>query len=202
MSSNFWDERYLKDEYVYGKNPNEYFKSKIDILKPGKILLPGEGEGRNAVYAAKNGWEVFCFDFSSQAKIKAEKLAKENNVHINYITDDVNNINYEIEFDLIAFVFNHFIISENINPYKRITNFLRKDGNLILELFSKEQIEYQKKYNSGGPKNIDVLFDFQMIYESFPNFEAIELKKELIELKEGNHHIGYSSVIDFFAKKK
>jgi hypothetical protein len=56
--NNFWDERYADEEYVYGTTPNQYFKQELEKLTPGKILLPGEGEGRNAVFAATQGWKV------------------------------------------------------------------------------------------------------------------------------------------------
>ncbi len=59
MGTEFWDIRYSDSEYAYGTEPNVYFKSFIDTHSSGKILLPGEGEGRNAVYAAVKGWEVF-----------------------------------------------------------------------------------------------------------------------------------------------
>ena len=49
----FWNDRYGRAEYAYGKNPNVFFKEQLDLLPPGKILLPAEGEGRNAVYAAE-----------------------------------------------------------------------------------------------------------------------------------------------------
>jgi hypothetical protein len=42
-----WDQRYSATEYVYGKIPNAFFKSFIDAEKPGVLLLPAEGEGRN-----------------------------------------------------------------------------------------------------------------------------------------------------------
>ena len=54
----FWDQRYSDSEYVYGKKPNQFFKEFVDENQPGKILLPAEGEGRNAVYAAKMNYEV------------------------------------------------------------------------------------------------------------------------------------------------
>ena len=67
--SNFWDERYSSEEYVYGTEPNQFFKEQIDkITVPGKLLLPGEGEGRNAIYAARSGWQVDVFDQSRTAK--------------------------------------------------------------------------------------------------------------------------------------
>ena len=46
---NFWDDRYSQPEYVYGVKPNEFFAEQIQKLTPGEIILPCEGEGRNAV---------------------------------------------------------------------------------------------------------------------------------------------------------
>jgi hypothetical protein len=52
----FWNQRYAENETVYGKKPNAYFKLKFDALNHvGTILLPAEGEGRNAIYAASKG---------------------------------------------------------------------------------------------------------------------------------------------------
>ena len=50
MSKEMWDQRYAESEYVYGTNPNEFYKQVLDNLAPGKILLPAEGEGRNAFF--------------------------------------------------------------------------------------------------------------------------------------------------------
>lgn len=58
----FWNQRFSQDEYVYGTEPNEYLKEKLSLLLGGDILLPAEGEGRNAVFAAKTGWKVTAFD--------------------------------------------------------------------------------------------------------------------------------------------
>ena len=69
----FWNQRYAADEYAYGTAPNAFFKAVLDPLPPGRILLPAEGEGRNAVYAAKLGWEVVAFDQSEGGQKKAMK---------------------------------------------------------------------------------------------------------------------------------
>lgn len=57
-----WNERYSKEEFAYGEEPNQYLKEQLEKLDVGKILFPAEGEGRNGVYAAKLGWNVFAFD--------------------------------------------------------------------------------------------------------------------------------------------
>lgn len=68
MSKQMWDQRYADAEYVYGTDPNEFFKLELDKLKPGRILLPAEGEGRNAAYAAGKGWDVWAFDQSEEGR--------------------------------------------------------------------------------------------------------------------------------------
>ena len=60
----FWNERYGAPEYAYGTEPNVFFKQELDGLKPGRLLLPAEGEGRNGVYAAEKGWSVSAYDWS------------------------------------------------------------------------------------------------------------------------------------------
>ncbi len=84
MSLDFWNERYAEDKYAYGIEPNDFVKQELQKLKPGKILFPAEGEGRNAVYAAQLGFDVYAFDPSEEGRRKALKLARENNVNINY----------------------------------------------------------------------------------------------------------------------
>ena len=79
-----WDERYANDEYAFGIQPNEYFKEQLEKFDAGTILLAAEGEGRNAVFAARLGWKVFAFDISSEGKKKALHLAEKNNVTIDY----------------------------------------------------------------------------------------------------------------------
>ena len=70
--NNFWNERYSAHEYAFGTEPNVFFAGELRKLpRPGHILFPCEGEGRNAVYAAEQGWTVEAFDLSEMGKRKA-----------------------------------------------------------------------------------------------------------------------------------
>ena len=105
----FWDKRYADQEMAYGKEPNVFFASEVLKLNAGKILLPAEGEGRNAVHSAKLGWQVSAFDISKKGKQKAEKLALNNKVTIEYFVGGFDEINYKKEsFDCIVLIFAHF----------------------------------------------------------------------------------------------
>lgn len=88
----FWNQRYRDDEFAYGIDPNEFLKEQLGLIQAGSILFPGEGEGRNAVYAAKSGWQVDASDWSDEAKNKAIKLAERFGVLIDYQVGDFEQI--------------------------------------------------------------------------------------------------------------
>ena len=99
----FWNARYNTESYAYGKNPNQYFKDQIGLLPPGKKLLAAEGEGRNAVYAASLGWDVFAYDFSEKAYQRAMALAREKQVEINYQIASLSDLTFaDTFFDVIV----------------------------------------------------------------------------------------------------
>ncbi len=193
-----WESRYAENEFVYGKEPNEFFKNFIDNTKPGKILLPAEGEGRNAVYAALKGWDVYAFDQSVNAKNKALKLASIHGVTIKYIVCDYSELSYADEsFDAIGIIYFHLPENEKATAFNRIFKYLKPQGNLILEVFDKEQIINK----SGGPKDIDLLYDIHEMEILFHSFGKKTIKKEYIKLNEGKLHQGEAIVIRIEAEK-
>jgi hypothetical protein len=200
----FWDKRYSEKEYIYGKEPNVYFSEKLVTLPKGKILLPADGEGRNGVYAASLGWEVFCFDQSQQAQKKAHLLAKEKNVSIKYEVADFSEVNYPKEsMDCIAFIFVHLPLDVRINYHQKVFEYLKLGGSIILEAFHKEHLNYQKIYPQvGGPSNPELLYTKEEVIKFFPNFKILELLETEVSLKEGTSHIGKAKVVRLFGKKE
>ena len=193
-----WDKKFSSDEFVYGITPNEFLKSEIEKLPAGKLISFGEGEGRNAVFAAKLGWEVDAVDFSISGKTKAEQLALQNNVSINYIVDDVLNFQpKKNHYDLAALIFLHVPDESKIKLFENIVGCLKPGGKVILEVFEKSQL----KYSSGGPKYLDLLYSLEDIATGFVELSFLSFLKEIIFLNEGAHHSGEASVIRFVGEK-
>jgi len=201
---NFWDQRYSQAEFAYGKEPNEYLKAKLLDLPPGRILFPAEGEGRNAVFAAKLGWDVFAFDSSAEGKKKAEKLALTNGVTIDYRVQDLEEVDYPSNyFDAIAFSHTHFPEVKRRIFHQKLSAYLKKGGILILECFGKKHLNYQKDNpNAGGPKDESMLFDLAELKEDFKGFDFLEGYETETKLTEGLYHVGKASVVRLFAVKK
>lgn len=200
----FWNERYAQEEYIYGEEPNEYLKEKLEGLPTGNILFPAEGEGRNGVYTATLGWKVSAFDASSEGKRKAELLASKKGVNLNYTVSDADTIDYEANsFDALVLIYTHFSNENRRKLHQKLASFLKPNGILILEGFSKDHVKNQEANPSaGGPRNVAMLYDLNELKEDFKDFEFIEAIKAETELKEGRHHLGKASVIRIFAKKK
>lgn len=124
-----WEERYAANEYAYGEEPNALFKACLDRLEtPGRILLPAEGEGRNAVYAARRGWQVDAFDFSAAGREKAVRLAERHGVHINYEVADYETAHIEPGgYDAVALIFAHKHERIRRAVHRRLTTALKPE---------------------------------------------------------------------------
>lgn len=196
--SQFWNERFSAKEYVYGTEPNHFYREQLEKLPPGKILFPAEGEGRNAVFAAHNGWQVTAFDPSTEARKKALNLAGEKNVEINYFLADYENINLpSASFDCMVLIYAHMPPNKREEYHQKLAALLKPDGTLILEGFSKKQINY----NTGGPRNEAMLFSLQEIRSDFQSFSHLTTAEKRIELNEGIFHSGTAAVIQALGRK-
>ena len=198
MSTEFWDARYGDSEYAYGTQPNVYFKSFIDSNSPGSILLPGEGEGRNAVYAALKGWEVFAVDQSETGMDKAKKLAEINHVNINYEVQELSSFEQEIDsYDAIALIFLHLPPQIREQIHHKLIRLLKPGGMLLIEAFSKAQFGRQ----TGGPPVIEMLYDEEILRNDLRDLSILELHETLEVYDEGPYHQGEAAVIRTIAKK-
>jgi len=199
-----WNERFGQEEFAYGISPNNFLKEQLLKFKPGNILFPAEGEGRNAVFAAKLGWIASAFDISIEGKKKAERLAESEKVDIDFQVGELQTLNFKNEqFDAIALIYAHFPANLKSQIHISLNQYLKKGGYVIFEAFSKNHLQYLEKNDKvGGPKDYDMLFSLDEIKADFANFDTIELEEKVIELNEGLFHNGTGSVIRFVGRKK
>jgi SAM-dependent methyltransferase len=77
VDADAWDERYRATELVWGAEPNRFVREECEHLPPGRALDLGCGEGRNALFLARLGWQATGIDYSPVAIERAEKLTAE-----------------------------------------------------------------------------------------------------------------------------
>ena len=193
-----WNDKFNKDSYLYGKEPNVFLKNGIDAIdKKSKILFLAEGEGRNAVYAASKGHDVYALDSSSVGLEKARNLAKERGVKITTILQDLNDFDSETKYDYIMASFMHLSEPLRSKVFYEAFEALNHKGKFIGQFFSLSQLNY----SSGGPKDESLLYTKEQMLDIFGNHD-IEMLTELQSyLNEGEGHVGDAYVVNIIVRK-
>lgn len=192
----FWEERFAEKEYIYGTEPNQFLREQLLPLSVGKILFPAEGEGRNAVFAAEHHWDVFAYDFSENARKKAMALASSKKLILHYDIVSHEQASYpEDFFDVIALLYTHTPFRKQL--HHNALSWLKPGGIILIEGFSESQLNY----NSGGPKDINLLFSLTKLQEDFQEVSEKNIYETTVELNEGKYHNGKASVIRAIIKK-
>ena len=96
-----------KDDTVYGVMPNAFWASQLALLPEGSVCLPCDGEGRNAVHAAEQGWSVYAFDASPEGVRKSARLAQDRGVSIEVEVADALQVDVTQTFDVVGLIFAH-----------------------------------------------------------------------------------------------
>lgn len=193
-----WDQRYNTDEYVYGEAANDFLISRASCLSPGNALCLAEGEGRNAVWLAEQGFTVTAVDSSATGLEKAAKLAASRNVSIELIHKDLAEFQIEADrWDLIVSIFAHTPANIRAAVHQHIAAKLRTGGLFILEAYRVEQLDYK----TGGPPVADLMMDMKSLKSELIGLEFLHAKEVVREINEGKLHHGEGAVVQIVARK-
>lgn len=195
---NRWDERYARDEYLFGTEPNDFLAEIAPRVPAGEVLCLADGEGRNGVFVAGLGHRVTSVDASSVALEKARKLAAGRGVAIETVVADLNHYDMgEDRWDCIVSIFFHMPPDMRRSMHEKVARALRPGGHLILEAYTPKQIEYR----TGGPPIAERLMTLALLREDFPNLEFLHAEEKERDVYEGVGHAGHAAVVQLFAQK-
>ena len=194
-----WDERYSIEEYAYGTKPNKFLEENVHHIPKGKVLSLAEGEGRNAVFLAKQGYSVTAVDGSIVGLNKARKLAEENGVVVEFIHADLADYDLgENKWDGIVSIFCPLPSSLRKQLYKKVEAGLKRNGVFLLEAYTVNQL----KHGTGGGTSADVMQSEESLRLELAGLKfrhLIELERDVIE---GLYHTGIGAVVQAIASKE
>ncbi len=198
-----WDERYSDSEYIFGVEPNDFLRDEFKRIPAGaRVLCLAEGEGRNAVFLAQNGYQVTGIDSSKVGLDKAQQLANDKGVTITTQVVDLADYEFgEQQWDAIVVMWVHLPTALRQHIHDQIAPALKRGGVLILEAYTQQQLTMDAV---GGPPasekqrfgSLDILRD-----ELAELQEVIGVEKTRM-VSEGTRHQGLSAVVQFIAYKK
>lgn len=194
-----WDERYSSEDYAYGTKPNKFLEENVNQIPKGRVLSLAEGEGRNAVFLAKQGYSVTAVDGSLVGLKKARKLAEKNGVVVEFVHADLTDYDLgENEWDGIVSIFFPLPSSLRKQLYKKVQAGLKRGGVFLLEAYTPAQL----KHGTGGGNSEDVMQSEESLRLELAGLKfrhLIELERNVIE---GSYHTGLGAVVQAIASKE
>ncbi len=197
-----WDRYYAEEGYIFGTAPNAFLAAEAHRFAPaGRILVPGDGEGRNGVWLAGQGFAVTSVEASAVGVEKARALAAARGVRL-----DIQNANLDAwrwpvaAFDAVAAIFVHFEPRVRQAMHRRMLAALKPGGVILLEAFTPKHIENRKAGSRGGPPP-EMLYTGAMLREDFTGADIVVLREEEVALDEGTRHQGLAHVVRMAARR-
>lgn len=197
-----WSKRYrdVGDGFLFGSEANRYLRQHVGALPAkGRVLCVADGEGRNSVWLAQQGFSVTATEISPVAVDKARTHARRAGVEVDYRLQDILDWDAPTDaFDAVVAVFIQFAAqSEQPKLFAQLKAALRPGGVLILLGYTPKQLEYK----TGGPPCAEQLYDEALLLEHFDDCEVLRLDVYEDELAEGTGHCGRSALIGLIARR-
>ncbi len=201
----FWNERYAADGYAYGTAPNEFLVQCLPRLRSlpprATVLCLADGEGRNGVWLAGQGFEVTSVDIAEAGLRKARALAERAGVRLHTLEGDVTKLALEpARWDAIVSIFLHLPAKPRRALHQRCVAALRPGGLFVFEAYSPEQLALR----TGGPTEVALLPTLSELEEDFAGCADALIEHRFSGVRhivEGPLHNGDGHVVQVVVRK-
>jgi SAM-dependent methyltransferase len=146
-----WDERYRASELVWSAGPNQFVEAELAGLPPGRALDLAAGEGRNAIWLARQGWRVTAVDFSQAGLDKGRILA--DGLDIEWVCADATTWSAEPSYDVCLVAYLQLAAAERRAAVRNGYAALRPGGTFLLVAHDSTNLTE----GTGGPQDPSVL---------------------------------------------
>lgn len=133
-----WNRSLVGDStYTFKKEANNLLVQTAQAVKPGKALCVAMGQGRNALFLARNGWEVTGFDLADEAVAYAVKEARAEKLQLTTHIESFETFDYgTAKWDMITWLYGGCLGIDGIT--EKIKNALKPGGLFVFEFFHRE----------------------------------------------------------------
>lgn len=200
MALAFWDDAFGDETYRYGTAPNAFLaaQARDHIPEGGRVVCFGEGEGRNAVWLAQQGFAVTAVEPSSAGIAKIAALARSRGVSVQLVQATVQDFAPADPFDAVVLIYLHAPAPARQRIHHRAVQVLRPGGVVILEGFTPEQRQLGR--TSGGPPAVELMFTEPLLRADFEGLDIVHLTSLQTELHEGHGHEGVANIVRMIAR--
>lgn len=197
-----WNEKYAGDGLVFGTIPNGFLTQKATFYRPGgHILAAGDGEGRNGVWLAEQGFDVLSVDGARNGITKARQQAEQRGVSSRFHTQCVDLLDWDwpvAAFDGVACL--HLYFMPDIRPrlHQAMMDALKPGGIFILEVFHPDHVGR----GLGGPSLPELCYSAQDLKNDFAPYRILHLEETERDIASSNFHKGGRGKVSRIVVKK
>lgn len=166
-----WDERYEGSELMWSLEPNIFLPPLVEGVAPGTALDVACGEGRNAIWLARQGWDVTAFDFSAVGIDKAATLAGD--ADVKWIVADATEFEPTKKFNIVIMFYLHLPTVPFTQAFAHAVDSLAPGGTLFAVGHALSNIED----GVGGPPYPEILWTIDGITPLLTGLDVIELEE-------------------------
>lgn len=189
-ASAFWDRRYGEADRLWPRNANALLTDFATRLPVGRALDIGAGEGRNAIWLAKAGWNVTALDVSQVGLQRAAQRAAAEGVELECVAGDWRDHSPTTPVDLAVISFMHPHPDERAAMFERTRAALRPGGHLFTVGV------HVTEHGRRGPPDPDRLYMPERLQEALARFELVRCETMAYE---GEGRDGPRRVVDVVA---
>ena len=154
MDAEAWNQRYHESDLVWSAGPNQFVEAELAGLQPGRAVDLACGEGRNAIWLARQGWRVTAVDFAVAGLEKGRTLAE--GLDIEWLCADATTWrrgHHEPAYDLAVVAYLQVAAPERRAAVRNAYDSLRPGGTFMLVAHDSTNLTE----GTGGPQDPLVL---------------------------------------------
>ncbi len=181
-----WDERHAAQDPIESHDPDPTLVGVVAGIAPGRALDLATGDGRNAIWLARQGWHVTAVDFSTVAVARARASAEADGLTVDWVVADLLEWRPPAgAFELVAVVFFHLPREERQPIYAAAAEAVAPGGRLLVIGHDRSNIAE----GSGGPQDPAVLFTADEIAAELAGLTVERAERVICEQPDGRSMI-------------
>jgi SAM-dependent methyltransferase len=193
MDAGAWDERYRTSELMWSAGPNQFVEAELAGLPPGRAVDLAAGEGRNAIWLARSGWQVTAVDFSEVALDKGRRIADD--LPVTWVCADATTWREDASYDVGVVAYLQLQAAQRRLAHRNAFAALRPGGTLLVVAHDSTNLTE----GTGGPQDSEVLMSAGDVLadlddESFEVVRADRVAREVAQ-PDGSSRTAYDALV-------
>jgi SAM-dependent methyltransferase len=174
IQAHAWKRRFAGTNRPLRTDPDEALVELVEAMVPARALDLGAGEGRNALWLARQGWQVTAVDLSRVALDRLSAHAEEEGLRVETVVADIDSfLALGERFDLVVMAYMHPSPERRPALLEAIARAVAEGGHLF---FIGHHVS---SLGEAGPLDLERLLTEEQLRDAFPGLVTLRLENRV-----------------------